>query len=105
MRRMKRLIARLAMVAMVAFATVDQAHSAVMSEWSLNNTTNGGLLPGGTNNFGPSPFAATLSDSNVTVGGLTRGIGVGTTGTGAASGWGGNAWDGKAKLCGSGHGE
>ena len=95
---MRRLIARLAIVAMVAFATVDQAHSAVMSEWSLNNTTNGGLLPGGTNNFGPSPFNPTLKDSNVTVGGLTRGTGVGTTGTGAASGWGGNAWDGNASF-------
>lgn len=95
---MKRFVARLAIVAMVAFATIDQAQSAVISQWSLNNTTNGGLLPGGSNNFGPSPFAATLSDSNVTVGGLTRGSGVGTTGTGAASGWGGVAWDGNASL-------
>lgn len=91
-------VGRVAMVAMVAFATVDQAQSAVISQWSLNNTTNGGLLPGGSNNFGPSPFAATSSDSNVTVGGLTRGSGVGTTGTGAAGGWGGVAWDGNASL-------
>jgi len=92
-------VGRVAMVAMVAFATVDQSQSAVISQWSLNNTTNGGLTPGGTNIFGPSPFAATSSDSNVTVGGLTRGSGVGTTGaTGAASGWGGAAWNGNANL-------
>ncbi len=35
---------------------------------------------GGTNNFGPSPLAATSSDPNVTAGGLTRGSGIGTTG-------------------------
>ena len=47
---------------------------------------------GGVNNFGPSPLGATFSDSHVTVGGLTRGSGVSTTGTGAARGWGGVAW-------------
>ena len=41
-------------------------------------------LPGGTNNFGPSPLAATTADPHVTVGGLTRGSGVGTSGSGAA---------------------
>jgi uncharacterized repeat protein (TIGR01451 family) len=47
-------------------------------------------LPGGTGNFGPSPFAATVVGANLTVGGLARGSGVGTSGTGAARGWGGN---------------
>jgi hypothetical protein len=47
-------------------------------------------LPGGSNNFGPSPLAPTSSAANVTVGGLTRGSGVGTTGTGAGNAWGGN---------------
>ena len=49
-------------------------------------------LPGGTNDFGPDNYAATETAANVTVGGLTRGVGVGTTGTGAARGWGGNNW-------------
>src|SRR5262249_26995622 len=49
-------------------------------------------MPGGANNFGPSPLGPTVSDSHLTVGGLTRGSGVGTSGTGAAHGWGGNDW-------------
>jgi hypothetical protein len=46
--------------------------------------------PGGANNFGTSPLlpASTLPDT--TVGGLTRGPGIGTTGTGAAFAFGGN---------------
>lgn len=44
--------------------------------------------------YGPSPFDATSYDANVTVGGLTRGDGVGLTGTAASRAWGGNAWDG-----------
>ena len=51
-------------------------------------------MPGGANNFGPSPLAATSSGANVTVGGLTRGAGVGTGGTGAARGWGGVTFTG-----------
>jgi hypothetical protein len=49
-------------------------------------------LPGGTNNFGPSPYAATETAANVTVGGLTRGLGISTTGTATARGWGGTSW-------------
>ena len=44
----------------------------------------------GLSNFGPSPYAASTTHPNVTVGGLTRGSGVGTTGTGAMNAWGGN---------------
>jgi len=47
-------------------------------------------LPGGTSNYGPSPMTATANDANATIGGLTRGSGVGTTGSGAAKAWGGN---------------
>ena len=50
-------------------------------------------LPGGSNNFGPSPFAATSNNTNLTIGGLTRGSGVGTGGTAAANGWGGTAFN------------
>ena len=59
----------------------------VLAGWDVHS------LPGGTNNFGTSPLAATTTDPNVTVGGLTRGTGVGTTGgSGAARAWGGNDW-------------
>lgn len=74
----------LALLAPMSFAT--SASAAVLAGWDVHG------LAGGTNNFGSSPLAASVSDTNVTVGGLTRGSGVGTTGTGAARGWGGNTW-------------
>jgi len=43
--------------------------------------------------FGISPFAVTDQASNVTIGGITRGSGVTTTGSGAARGWGGTNWN------------
>ena len=46
-------------------------------------------LTNGAGDFGPSPFNASTTDSNLTVGGLTRGSGVAQTGTGAANAWGG----------------
>jgi len=49
-------------------------------------------LPGGSANFGPSPYAASIAAPNLTVGGLTRGAGVATTATAAARGWGGHDW-------------
>jgi endonuclease G len=51
-------------------------------------------LPGGNGNYGPSPLSPTTNAANLLVGGLTRGSGVGTTGTGAARAWGGNAFTG-----------
>jgi hypothetical protein len=62
------------------------AVTAVEAAWDTST------LPGGAGNYGPSPYAATSSDPNVTVGGLTRGSGVLTTGTAAARGWGGVDW-------------
>ncbi len=44
------------------------------------------------NNDGPSPFNASTSASNVTIGGLTRGSGVGTGGSPTGSAWGGNTF-------------
>ena len=44
---------------------------------------------GGDGDFGPSPWSASTTDANLTIGGLTKGSGVGNTGTGAANGWGG----------------
>ena len=58
----------------------------VLAGWDTSS------LPGGANNYGPSPFAATTNSPNVTVVGLTRGAGVGTSSSGAARGWGGNGW-------------
>ncbi len=49
-------------------------------------------LPGGTGNYGPSPYPATIVAPNLTVTGLTRGSGVGTSNSGAQRGWGGNAF-------------
>lgn len=53
-----------------------------MAAWEVNGVTN----------FGPSPFNPTSSNSNVTVGGLTRGAGLTTTGGGANNAWGANGW-------------
>ena len=50
--------------------------------------------PTGLSAYGPSPWAATSTASNITVGGLTRGAGVTTTSTAAGSAWGGNFWGG-----------
>ena len=48
-------------------------------------------LPGGVNNFGPSPLAPTTNAPNLTIVGLTRGSGIGTNATQAAArAWGGN---------------
>jgi hypothetical protein len=62
------------------------AWSAVLAGWDVSTQA------GGANAFGTSPLAATSADPNVTVGGLTRGSGVGTTATAAARGWGGTTW-------------
>jgi uncharacterized repeat protein (TIGR01451 family) len=51
-------------------------------------------LPGGTGNYGPSPYSPTTNAPNLTVVGLTRGSGVGTSGSGAARAWGGNGFTG-----------
>ena len=50
-------------------------------------------LGGGAGNYGVSPLSATFADANITAGGLTRGSGVGQSGTAAARGWGGTGWD------------
>lgn len=66
--------------------------AATIAGWDFNS------LPGGASNFGPSPYSATAADPDVIVGGLTRGPGVSTAGTGAARGWGGSGWDGNANA-------
>ena len=46
----------------------------------------------GQSNYGPSPLSPGTNAPNVTTAGLTRGSGVGTSGIGAARGWGGTAF-------------
>jgi hypothetical protein len=48
--------------------------------------------PGGTNNFGASPLAPSVSDANVDATGFVRGSGVTQTSSGAARGVGGNGF-------------
>jgi endonuclease G, mitochondrial len=43
-------------------------------------------------NYGPSPLSPTTNAANLSLVGLTRGAGVGTSGSGAARAWGGNNW-------------
>jgi endonuclease G, mitochondrial len=71
----------------LTFLFNSTGNSQVIAGWDVSTQ------PGGTNNFGTSPLAVTDQASNVTIGSLTRGSGVGTTGTGAARGWGGNNWN------------
>ena len=49
-------------------------------------------LPGGSGNYGPSPLLPSLSNANVTIAGLTRGSGVGTSGSAASNAWGGTSF-------------
>lgn len=60
--------------------------AATLAGWDVHS------LAGGVNAFGVSPLTAGTTAANLTVGGLTRGSGVGTTGTAAARGWGGTDW-------------
>lgn len=71
---------------LVALAGASPAVAAVLAGWDVH------ALAGGANSFGASPLAATVSDVNLSVGGLTRGSGVSTTGTAAARAWGGVDW-------------
>lgn len=66
--------------------------AATIAGWDFNS------LSGGGGNFGPSPYAATAADSDVIVGGLTRGAGLTQSGTAAQRGWGANGWDGNANA-------
>ncbi len=52
--------------------------------WDVNPLT------GGTGNYGPSPLSPTTTAGNLSVVGLTRGSGVGISGSGAVHAWGGN---------------
>ena len=63
-----------------AMIAASASNAAVVAGWSFTGLTG----------YGDSPLPATSSDANVTVGGLTRGSGMGTAGTAAANAWGGS---------------
>jgi len=78
-------ILRGTLTCIVALGFACSAFGAQIARWDFSS------LAGGVNNFGASPLAVTSNDANITVGGLTRGSGIGTMGTGAAKAWGGNS--------------
>lgn len=84
--RMRAAIEVVSLAVLLSFFVLAPASAAVLAGWDVHG------LAGGSNNFGASPLAASSHDANLVVGGLTRGSGVGTSGTGAARGWGGNDW-------------
>jgi len=57
--------------------------AATLAGWDVNDQVN----------FGPSPLAPTIKNSDVVVGGMTRGSGVETSSTGAGRAWGGTTWE------------
>lgn len=59
--------------------------STTLAAWEVNGVH---LIQG----FGPSPYDASTSHPGVTVGGLTRGSGLTTTGGAANNAWGANGW-------------
>jgi len=71
----------------------EQAKADVLAGWDFSTLVSPNV---GANNWGPSPFAASTTASNLTVVGLTRGPAVSayTTGTytAASRAWGGNNW-------------
>jgi hypothetical protein len=68
-------------------STNIRVHAPILVGWDVSTQA------GGLNNYGLSPLSATTTDANLAIGGLTRGSGVGTTGTAAARGWGGLGWN------------
>ena len=65
----------------------------LLSSPAMAQTTIAGFEVNGLSGYGPSPLTATTAGSNVTVGGLTRGTGLTTTGTAATNAFGASGWD------------
>jgi len=59
-----------------------KAHAQTQAGWDVN----------GLSGYGTSPLTASTTGANMTIGGLTRGSGVSTSGTAAANAWGGSDW-------------
>lgn len=66
----------------LSFVAAGSAFADVLASWDVHGQTS----------WGTSPLPATVAGADLTIGGLTRGSGVGTSGTAASRAWGGNAW-------------
>lgn len=77
----------------------NTANDVALDATTINPSLSGGVvttlygwdvstLPGGTGNYGPTPYAPTFTTSNMSFTGLTRGTGLATTSSGAAHAWG-----------------
>jgi 2',3'-cyclic-nucleotide 2'-phosphodiesterase (5'-nucleotidase family) len=75
-------------VFLLVMALTCPAFAATLAGWNVSTSTG----------WGASPLAATVTDPNLTVGGLTRGSGVGISGTAAGRAWGGNNWLGASAV-------
>src|SRR5690554_3325205 len=71
--------------AFLSMITIGFAQTETLAEWTPVTVT-------ATDGFGQSPFTASTTADNLVVGGLTRGSGIGTTGTPAANAWGGTGF-------------
>lgn len=71
--------------AFLSMITIGFAQTETLAEWTPVTVT-------AADSFGQSPFAASTTADNLVVGGLTRGSGIGTTGTPAANAWGGTGF-------------
>lgn len=77
-----------------ALAVASSSFASIVAGWDFSD------IVGGTGNFGPAVLAASASDANSTVGGLTRGSGV-TTPAGqnaAPHAWGGAGWNSTSRA-------
>ena len=74
-------------IALFSVLLLATAHGqSVLAGWDTST------LAGGTNNFGPSPFAPTTLNPNISSSGFIRGTGVSQSGSAVAGGWGGTNW-------------
>lgn len=71
----------------------SESRAATLAGWDLD------VLPGGSGNWGPSPFAASELSANMSSAAFVRGVGVGaTTGTAGGRAYGGNSFDNASDL-------
>ena len=83
---MKKLFVLSGVALALAWGGARQGVAGTLAGWDVSTLT------ASANGFGPSPFAPTSSDPNLTVAGLTRGAGVLTNASAANRAWGGITW-------------
>ncbi len=76
-------LATLAAILAGTWLFANQSPAATLAGWDTHSLSN----------YGTSPLSASVAAPNLTVGGLTRGLGVGTSGNPAARAWGGVNWN------------